>query len=163
MVTRSTSISLPTVFNELRNDPWLVGFDQLFDRLVSSSVGTAQHASYPPYNLVKENDNTFFIELALAGFKENEINVTVTDDTLTVESILYTPSWEDSSTYLHQGIARRSFSRSWTLSPPLEVSGAEFKNGLLVIELNNVLPEENKPRVIPINGNESGDAELLNE
>tara|TARA_R110002020_G_scaffold16605_4_gene58644 strand:+ start:68 stop:547 length:480 start_codon:yes stop_codon:yes gene_type:complete len=159
MVTRSTSISIPSVFNELRNDPWLVGFDQLFDRLVSSGVGTVQQASYPPYNIIKGSDDTFAIEIALAGFNEDEIGVTVKDDNLVVES---KNNYEDTATYLHQGISHRHFKRSWTLSPTVQVTGATFVNGLLVIQLKNITPEEDKVRVIDIN-TEKTESQLLNE
>ena len=73
-----------TLFDNLRNDPFLVGFDQLFDRLVSSGAGTVRGAAYPPYNIVKKGKNNFAIEVALAGFDESEIEVTVKDDTLTM-------------------------------------------------------------------------------
>ena len=85
--TRFTSESLPTIVTQLRNDPFLLGFDQLFDRLVSTGVGTSQAASYPPYNIVKVSDNEFRIELAVAGFDEKEIEVTVQEDKLTIESL----------------------------------------------------------------------------
>ncbi len=74
MVVSSTSLqNLPSVFNQLRSDPFLLGFDQLFDRLVSSSAGTAQASSYPPYNIVKVADNEFRIELAIAGFNKKKL------------------------------------------------------------------------------------------
>ena len=137
---------VPTnVFNDLRHDPFLVGFDQFFDRLLSTGVGTTQAASYPPYNIVKIADDEFRIEIAIAGFAEDDVEVTVQDDKLTVESNTSHTKTQD---YIHQGIAERSFKRVWTLSPTIVVAGAKFVNGLLTISLKNEVPEKLKPRKI---------------
>ena len=150
VTTRFTTEHLPTIVTQLRNDPFLLGFDQLFDRLISSGVGTAQASSYPPYNIVRSaNSDNFAIEIALAGFESEEIEVTVKEDTLTVESAKDHSA--DSAVYVHQGIAARNFKRAWTLSPTVKVIGAEFTNGLLVISLKNEIPEEAKPITIKIN------------
>ena len=156
--------SYTTVFNQLRNDPFLVGFDQLFDRLVSSGAGTTQAAAYPPYNIVKKSQDNFAIEIALAGFDEDEIEVSVKDDTLTIESKKDHSASGGGEEYLHQGIAERNFKRTWTLSPTVRVTGASFKNGLLSVHLVNEIPEEKKPRKININtNNTSGEPEFLSE
>ena len=139
---------IPTVFNELRQDPFLVGFDQFFDRLLSTGVGSTQAASYPPYNIVKVTEDTFRIELAIAGFDESEIDVTVQDDKLTVESNKDHVASGGEETLIHQGIAERNFKRVWTLSPTIVVTGASFVNGLLTINLKNDIPEKEKPRKI---------------
>jgi molecular chaperone IbpA len=140
---------IPTVFNELRQDPFLVGFDQFFDRLLSTGVGSTQAASYPPYNIVKVSDSEFRIELAVAGFTEDEIDVTVQDDKLTVESRKDHSVDGGGEVLLHQGIAERNFKRVWTLSPTIAVDSAKFVNGLLTINLKNETPEKEKPRKIP--------------
>ena len=140
---------IPTVFNELRQDPFLVGFDQFFDRLLSTGVGSTQAASYPPYNIVKVSDSEFRIELAVAGFTEDEIDVTVQDDKLTVESRKDHSADGGGEVLLHQGIAERNFKRVWTLSPTIVVDSANFVNGLLTINLKNETPEKEKPRKIP--------------
>jgi molecular chaperone IbpA len=140
---------IPTVFNELRQDPFLVGFDQFFDRLLSTGVGSTQAASYPPYNIVKVSDSEFRIELAVAGFTEDEIDVTVQDDKLTVESRKDHSVDGGGEVLLHQGIAERNFKRVWTLSPTIVVDSAKFVNGLLTINLKNETPEKEKPRKIP--------------
>ena len=140
---------IPTVFNELRQDPFLVGFDQFFDRLLSTGVGSTQAASYPPYNIVKVSDSEFRIELAVAGFTEDEIDVTVQDDKLTVESRKDHSADGGGEVLLHQGIAERNFKRVWTLSPTIVVDSASFVNGLLTINLKNEVPEKEKPRKIP--------------
>tara|TARA_S200002703_G_C3796338_1_gene245853 strand:+ start:2482 stop:2925 length:444 start_codon:yes stop_codon:yes gene_type:complete len=140
---------LPPLFNELRQDPFLVGFDQFFDRLLSTGVGSTQAASYPPYNIVKVSDNEFRIELAVAGFTEDEIDVTVQDDKLAVESRKDHGADGGGEVLLHQGIAERNFKRVWTLSPTIVVDNAKFENGLLTINLKNETPEKEKPRKIP--------------
>ena len=153
-----------TVFNQLRNDPFLVGFDQLFDRLVSSGVATTQTGTYPPYNIVKKAENEFAIEVALAGFSEEEIAVSVKDDTLTIESLKDHSASGGGDQFLHQGIAERNFKRTWTLSPTVKVTGASFVNGFLSVSLVNEIPEEKKPRKIKLNVDGSaGDPQFLQE
>ena len=147
----TTSYRMPNVFNELRNDPFLLGFDQIFDRLLSTGVGASQGASYPPYNIVKVSDNQFRIELAIAGFTEDEVSVTVLDDKLTVESDKKNDVVAENEVRLHQGIAERNFKRVWTLSPTVVVTGADLVNGRLTITLENVVPEKDAPKKIPIN------------
>ena len=94
------------------------------------------------------DEYNYVIELALAGFSESDIEVEVKDGTLSVRS--KEDKSTDESQYVHRGIARRSFSRTWTLSDDMIVKGAEFNNGLLNISLEKVVPEEKKPRLIPI-------------
>ena len=124
-----------------------VGFDTMFDRLMNFSP-TQQESGYPPYNIRKVDDYNYVIEIALAGFSERDIEVGVADGVLSVRSK------EDKDTveteYVHRGIARRSFARKWTLSDDMVVNGAEFQNGLLNINLEKVVPEEKKPRIVPI-------------
>jgi len=124
-----------------------VGFDTMFDRLMNFSP-TQQESGYPPYNIRKVDDYNYVIEIALAGFSERDIEVEVADGVLSVRSK------EDKDTveteYVHRGIARRSFARKWTLSDDMIVIGAEFQNGLLNINLEKVVPEEKKPRIVPI-------------
>ena len=123
-----------------------VGFDSMFQRLMHSP--TQQDTGYPPYNIRKVDEYNYIIEIALAGFSEDDIEVEVADGTLTVRS---TESKETAQQqYVHRGIAKRAFSKSWTLSDDVIVKGAEFDNGLLNISLEKVVPEEKKPRLIPI-------------
>ena len=123
-----------------------VGFDTMFNRLMN--FPTQQDSGYPPYNIRKVDEYNYVIELALAGFSESDIEVEVKDGTLSVRS--KEDKNTDESQYVHRGIARRSFSRTWTLSDDMIVKGAEFNNGLLNISLEKVVPEEKKPRLIPI-------------
>ena len=124
-----------------------VGFDTMFDRLMNFTP-TQQESGYPPYNIRKVDDYIYVIEIALAGFSERDIEVEVADGVVSVRSK------EDKDTaeaeYVHRGIARRSFARKWTLSDDMIVNGAEFQNGLLNINLEKVVPEEKKPRIVPI-------------
>ena len=122
-----------------------IGFDSLFDRIPTVAQ---QDNGYPPYNIRKVDDYIYVIEIALAGFSERNIEVEVADGVLSVRSK------EDKDTveteYVHRGIARRAFSRTWTLSDDMIVNGAEFQNGLLNINLEKVVPDEKKPRIVPI-------------
>ena len=122
-----------------------IGFDSLFDRIPTVAQ---QDNGYPPYNIRKVDDYNYVIEIALAGFSERDIEVEVADGVLSVRSK------EDKDTveteYVHRGIASRSFSRSWTLSDDMIVNGAEFQNGLLNINLEKVVPDEKKLRIVPI-------------
>ena len=122
-----------------------VGFDSLFNRIPTVAQ---QDNGYPPYNIRKVDDYNYVIEIALAGFSERDIEVEVADGTLSVRSKESSHPAEEQ--YVHRGIARRSFSRSWTLSDDMIVKGAEFLNGLLNINLEKVVPEEKKPRIVPI-------------
>ncbi len=158
----STRTPALTVFEQLRSDPFLLGFDQLFDRLVSSGAGTAQATSYPPYNIVKVTDTEFRIELAIAGFNEEELEVTVKDDKLTVESTKDHRASGGGERFLHQGIAERNFKRTWTLSPTIQVTGASFENGFLSVFLKNEV-QEDKTKKIHINNGYTSDPQALNE
>ncbi len=124
-----------------------IGFDSMFNR-VMNFPNTSQESGFPPYNIRKVDDYKYIIELALAGFSESDIEVEVADGTLTVRSKESNDTAEQQ--YVHRGIAKRAFSKSWTLSDDIVVNSAEFNNGLLNISLEKVVPEEKKPRLIPI-------------
>ena len=122
-----------------------VGFDSLFNRIPTVAQ---QDNGYPPYNIRKVDDYNYVIEIALAGFSERDIEVEVADGVVSVRS--KEDKDEAKTEYVHRGIARRSFARKWTLSDDMIVNGAEFQNGLLNINLEKVVPEEKKPRIVPI-------------
>jgi molecular chaperone IbpA len=124
-----------------------VGFDTMFDRL-RQFTPTQQESGYPPYNIRKVDDYNYVIEIALAGFSERDIEVEVAEGIVSVRS--KEDKETDETEYVHRGIARRSFSRKWTLSDDMIVNGAEFQNGLLNINLEKVVPDEKKPRIVPI-------------
>ncbi len=127
-----------------------VGFDSMFNRLMNFPT-TQQESGYPPYNIRKVDDYNYVIEIALAGFSESDIEVEVADGVISVRSLGEKGKQNlDTPDYVHRGIANRSFSKSWTLSDDMVVNGAEFQNGLLNINLEKVVPEEKKPRIVPI-------------
>ena len=125
-----------------------VGFDNIFDEIMR--VGNQQSAqNYPPYNVVKHTDDKFVIEVAVAGFKEGDINVTVDKNLLTIEgdkALDLGPSVE----YLHRGISARSFTRTFTLADHVEVVNASVSDGILSITLERKIPEELQPKKIAI-------------
>jgi molecular chaperone IbpA len=153
------------------NDPLFIGFDRMLERMNSVDTVHRNTSNYPPYNIVKVDEDNFTIELALAGFKDEDIDVTLKDGVLYVEgnqgdndekTYLHRGlSAHDEKTYLHRGLSARSFRRSFTIADTIVVNGADFVNGILTISLENVIPEEKKPRKIAIN-NGNHKAELLN-
>ena len=128
-----------------RINTYSIGFDRMFDNLMN--VPTA--SSYPPYNIVKHDDDKFTIEIAVAGFSKAEIEIEFRENTLKIES-KSRPEGDDEKEYLHKGISNRAFTRSFRLSDDVVVKGATFENGLLNVELERIIPEEKKPRTIKI-------------
>ncbi|WP_028160910.1 Hsp20 family protein [Bradyrhizobium japonicum] len=124
-----------------------IGFDRLFD--LAEAAQRVGEESYPPYNIERLDENRFQISVALAGFKPDEVDLTVEQNVLTLES---RKSDKEERTFLHRGISARNFKRQFTLADHVEVRGASFENGLLVIDLQREIPEAKKPRRIVING-----------
>ena len=127
-----------------------VGFDSSFDRFFDMDL--TRDTGYPPYNIRKIDETQYVIEIALAGFSKEDIEVEVTEGNLTVRSKKLEEKTELTSedSYVHKGIAKRSFLRSWTLSDDIVVRGADLKDGMLIIDLEKVIPEEKRPRLITI-------------
>jgi molecular chaperone IbpA len=124
-----------------------VGFDHIakdLERLAQAH----QKDHYPPHNVVKHNDDEFLIELAVVGFKEKDIDITMHDGILTVKGDR--ESRRDQNLYVHKGISGRKFERSFRLSEFVEVTGADLEDGLLTIHLERIIPEEKRPRKILI-------------
>jgi molecular chaperone IbpA len=130
-----------------------VGFDRLFDMLENSSAGQAQE-NYPPFDLVKAGDNEYRIELAVAGFKPDEIDITAQQNVLIVAGRKNDENEQEGSDYIYRGIATRSFERRFALADHIQVKGADLKDGLLAIELVREIPEAMKPRKISIGGSQ---------
>ena len=128
-----------------------VGFDRLFDMLENSSVGQAQE-NYPPFDLIKKGENDYCIELAVAGFKPDEIDITAQQNVLIVSGRKSDETGEKGSDYIYRGIANRSFERRFALADHIQVRGADLKDGLLSIDLVREIPEAMKPRKIDIGG-----------
>lgn len=127
-----------------------VGFDNMFDSLMRTT--SQSNGNYPPYNVVQHSDDEFSIELAVAGFGEDELEIELENSVLTIMGEKLEKVSEEVS-YLHQGISSRSFKRSFTLAEHIEVADANIKNGILSIHLERQVPEEKKPKKIAINFN----------
>ncbi len=126
-----------------------VGFDRLFDMLENSSTGQAQE-NYPPFDLIKLGDNEYRIELAVAGFRPDEIDITAQQNVLLVSGRKKEEPAEKGSDYIYRGIATRSFERRFALADHIQVRGADMRDGLLAIELVREIPEAMKPKKISI-------------
>lgn len=124
-----------------------VGFDRLFNE-INRTWGNTRADNYPPYNIAQLDDTHYVIEVAVAGFAENEIDVEIKDSTLFIKG---TKEKKDTDVlYTHKGISTRNFERTFTLADNVEVKGATVKNGILAIALEHVVPEEQKPKKIEI-------------
>ena len=129
-----------------------VGFDRLFDMLENSSFGQAGE-NYPPFDLIKLGDNDYRIELAVAGFKPDEIDITAQQNVLVVSGRKKEEAEDGKgNNYIYRGIATRSFERRFALADHIQVKGADMKDGLLAIELVREIPEAMKPKKINIGG-----------
>ena len=143
--TSSLTLSVPETAKyllEIKKNS--IGMDEWFKRF-DTAVET--HTNYPPYNLIKESNVNFRLEIALAGYKRDDIEVTTEWNKLFVEA---KKSGDVGDEYLHQGLAKRAFVRTWTLSDDVEVRDVSFENGLLTVKLNRVIPEHQKKKVYEI-------------
>lgn len=129
-----------------------IGFDQLLDDMDRILNNGQQSNTYPPYNIVRISDDHFSIEIAVAGFTEEELDVTVENNQLIVSGNKAIEVTEEKSSriYLYRGIGLRSFRRNFHLDRHIEVSGAKIENGLLIISLERIIPDELKARKIDI-------------
>ena len=134
-----------TLFDHFNNlTPYAVGFDRLFDQLASSSRVTN---SYPPYDILKDDDYNFKIEMALAGFSKKDIEVEVAENLLTIK---YVRENNQDSKNVYKGISYRKFTREFTIADDIEVKDAKLEDGLLTIKLERIVPDEKKPKLIKI-------------
>jgi molecular chaperone IbpA len=124
-----------------------IGFDRMFEEL-NRTFANSRTDNYPPHNVVKLDDTHYVIEVAVAGFAENEIDVELKENVLTVRGE-QTKS-EKEIEYLHKGISARNFTRTFTLADNMQVRGATVKNGILAVALEQIVPEEQKPKKIQI-------------
>ena len=128
-----------------------VGFDRLFDMLENSNAASGGE-NYPPFDLIRTGDNQYRIELAVAGFKRDEIDITAQQNVLIVSGKKKEESDQRGSDYIYRGIATRSFERRFALADHIQVTGADMKDGLLAVELVREIPEAMKPKKIEIGG-----------
>ncbi|MBM3211184.1 Hsp20 family protein [Candidatus Poribacteria bacterium] len=132
---------------DLFKDPFFIGFDKALDTWnhVHTVSGTA---TYPPYNVIKVDEDNFVVELAVAGFGKSDIEASIADGKLTVKGESKTEDAD--SKFIHRGISARKFTREWALGEYMEVKAAELKDGMLKIDIIRILPEEKKPKIIKI-------------
>ena len=133
---------------DLFKDPFFIGIDRELNRFRHASEVAAKQ-SYPPYNLVKIDDDNYMVNLAVAGFTKHEISISVENNTLTVSGEIITED-EEGIEYLHKGIAMRKFTRTFALGEYMEVISAEMDNGILYVSVRREIPEEKKPKQITI-------------
>ena len=136
-----------SIWNDLR--PYQVGFDNIFDHF-DNQLGHIQRTNFPPYNIKKLDNFNWTIEMALAGFSKKDIGIEYADNQLTIESVFEKDEKEDDTTTVHRGISKRQFKKAFTLADEVVVNGAELKDGMLIVDLEKIVPEEKKPRSIKI-------------
>ena len=140
-----------SIFNNLR--PLTVGFDDMFDHfehMKDDSFFGRSVANFPPYNIVKTGDNTYDVELALAGFNKKDIEIEYKENVLTVKSKKQEETKDEDGNIIHRGISKRMFSKSFTIANDVEVKGAELKDGLLKVSMERIIPEHKKAKLINI-------------
>lgn len=139
-----------------------VGFDRMMHLLDSASRVDEGAMNYPPYNIEKTGEDAYRITMAVAGFGEDELNVTLHQNQLTIEGKKTREEQdEEGRRFLHRGIAARAFQRSFQLADHIKVSGARLENGLLHVELVREVPESAKPRTIAIENKANGEAKVI--
>ena len=140
-----------SIFNNLR--PLTVGFDDMFDHfehMMDDSFFGRSVANFPPYNIVKTGENTYDVELALAGFNKKDIEIEYKENVLTVKSKKQEETKDEDGNVIHRGISKRMFSKSFTIANDVEVKGAELKDGLLKVSMERIIPEHKKAKLIDI-------------
>ena len=140
-----------SIFNNLR--PLTVGFDDMFDHfehMMDDSFFGRSVANFPPYNIVKTGENTYDVELALAGFNKKDIEIEYKENVLTVRSKKQEETKDEDGNIIHRGISKRMFSKSFTIANDVEVKGAELKDGLLKVRMERIIPEHKKAKLIDI-------------
>ena len=130
---------------DLFNDPFFIGFNRELGRLNTAHKTNTQ--SYPPYDLLKLDEDTYRISIAIAGFSKNDINVSVDNGTLIIKGEIVEVA---DAEVVHKGIAGRKFTRSFALGEYMEVTGAEMKDGMLHINVDRIVPEDKKPKTVKI-------------
>lgn len=127
-----------------------IGFDQMFDQIERTFANSRGNDNYPPHNVIQLDDTHFVVEVAVAGFKQDEIDVELKDGVLVVKGEKAKVEDEAKPEYLHKGISARNFTRNFTLAENVEVRGATVENGILAVALELVIPEEKQPKKIAI-------------
>ena len=145
---------LPSIFKQLR--PVSIGFDNIFDHFENFFDDDGDYvrpyltSTFPFYNIIKKGNDKYDIEVALAGYDKKDISVEYADNLLHIKSIKETKSDKEKDGVIHQGIAKRYFSKTFTIADDVEITGAELKNGLLKVSLHQIIPESKKPKQITV-------------
>jgi molecular chaperone IbpA len=132
----------------------VLGFEKIFqdvEKLLDTDFKVNKQ-TFPPHNIIKVHDNHYIVEMAIAGFSKNQIEITVQDGVLTVRGTTLPDPDEEHLTYLHRGIGTRSFTKTIRIADTIEVVDAEYNDGILRIGLENIIPEHKKPKKIQIGG-----------
>ena len=142
-----------SIFNQLR--PLSIGYDDVFDHFESMfnhQYDSISQPNYPPYNIVKTGKYNYDIQVALAGYGKKDVDVSFENSVLTIKSVKdeAEKEVEDNDGVLHKGIAKRMFSKSFTIAEDVEIKGAELKDGLLVVSMERIIPDHKKARTITI-------------
>ena len=141
-----------SIFNSLR--PFSIGFDDMFDQFENmlGNGGLSMQSNYPPYNIRRAGQDKYSIEVALAGFSKNDVEVEFEDNLLTVRTkqVDKSENKNDDGEIIHKGISQRHFARSFTIADDVKVNGAELKDGLLTIDCERIIPEHKKRKLIEI-------------
>lgn len=127
----------------------LVGFDSLFDNF-ETRFANQLNTNYPPYNVGKLDEDHYFVELAVSGFKKDEITIEVSNEQLTIKGERKRDADAPPTQYLHRGLSARDFQRQFQLAEHMVVKGAVIQDGILTIQLERIIPEEKKARLIDI-------------
>lgn len=124
--------------------PYMLGFDNEINRINRLSAFASGGTNYPPYNIITGSDNRTILEVALAGFSKEDIEVATEENILTISCY---PKEKDAVKYTHKGIATRSFSKSWQLGEDTEVESVDYKDGMLTISVQKIVPEEKQKKI----------------
>ena len=136
-----------TIFNQLR--PHTIGYDNIFEHFNEMFESSGFQSNYPPYDIIKHNDTKYDIQVALAGYSKEDIVLEMKENTLSIKSMRKND--DDKIEVLHKGISKRYFERYFTIADDVKVNNAVLKNGLLIVSLERVMPENKKSKIIKIN------------
>ena len=150
-----------TPFNFPKQFNTTIGFEPIMKRLAEISETFPKVTAYPPYNIRKVDENKYVIEMAVAGFGRQDLELELNDGTLTVKGNISTDA--DENNYIYKGIAERAFTRQFVLADTVEVKNADLINGLLKIWLERFIPEDKKPKKIDIGASAETKSQLLQE
>lgn len=154
-------MTLPSIFGQIKDfDKFFVGFDDQFNKLAKLHDDLTKNIpNYPPYNIRKTGENTYTIEMAVAGFGQGEIDIEIDGGKLVVRG--NTASEENDKDYLFKGIANRAFTRTFAIDDQIEVKDAELFNGMLKVFLERIIPEHKKPKKVEVKT--KGEKEFLRD